>query len=112
MTSTARRDVPPIRLSIRSVTTKTGDMSIESRRNREPNATTISPVTRCTRRIAVFRVIELRIETAQRRKRFDLSALGVRVTDRADLARGIHELLCVTTRARCMRSFAGQGRLR
>ena len=42
-----------------------------------------------TSRTTVLRVIEARIETAQRWKRFDLTALRVCVTDRADRARWI-----------------------
>jgi len=112
MTGAARRDVSPICLRARRVTTKTSDMSVLSRGNREPYATTISPVTSSTRRITVLRVIEPRVETAQRWKRFDLSALRVCVTDRADRARWICELLRVTTGARRVCSFARQRRLR
>lgn len=112
MTGPARRDVPPIRLRARRVTAKTSDMSIQPRGNREPDATTIAPVTSSTRRITVLRVIEPRVETAQRWKRFDLSTLRVCVTDGADRARWICELLCVTTGARRMCSFARQRRLR
>ena len=89
MTSAARRDVPPIHLRTGRVTAKTSDMSIQSRRNRESNTTTITPVTSGTSCTTVPRVIEPRVETAQRRKRFGLSALSVRMTDRADLARWI-----------------------
>lgn len=87
MTRAARRDVAPVCLGTRRVTAKTRDVSIQPRGNREPDATTISPVTSGTTRVTVFRMIEPRIKTAQRRKRFDLSTLSVRVTDRADLAR-------------------------
>jgi len=89
MTGAARRDVPSIRLRARRVTAKTSDVSIQARRNRQPDTTTISPVTSGTSRIRMLRVIEPRVETAQRWKRFDLSTLHVCVTDRADLARGI-----------------------
>lgn len=60
----------------------------------------------------VFRVIEPDVETAQRRKRFDFSALHVRVTDRADRALRICELLRVTAGARRVVRFARQRRLR
>ena len=89
MARAARRYVSPIRLRARRVTTETHDMSILPRRNRQPHTTTISPVTSSTSRITVLRVIEPRIETAQRWKRFDLSALRVCVTDSADRARRI-----------------------
>ena len=112
MTGAARRDVASVCLRARRVAAKTRDVRIESRRNRESNTATISPVTRRTRCACMFRVIEPRVETTQRWKRLDLSALNVRVTDCADLTRLICKLLCVTTRARCMCSFAGQGRLR
>ena len=65
-----------------------------------------------TARVAVCRMIEPRIETQQRWKRFDLSALRVCVTNSANLTCPICELLRVTTRARRMRSFAGQRWLR
>ena len=89
MTSATRRDVSPVDLCIWRVTAKTGDVSIQSRRNRKANATAIAPVTRDARRATVFRVIEPRVEAPQRWKGFDLSILSVRVTDRADLARWI-----------------------
>lgn len=91
MTSATRRDVSSVCLCIRRVTAKTSDMSVQPRRNRERNATTVSPVTTGTSstRSSVLRMIEPGVETAQRWKRFDLSALRIRVTDRADLARGI-----------------------
>ena len=69
-------------------------------------------MTSCTRSARVFRVIESDVETLQRRKRFHLSALRVCMTDRAHPTRRICELLRVTTRARRMRSFARQRRLR
>ena len=112
MTRAARRDVSSIRLRARRVTAETSHMRILSRGNRESDATTIAPVTSSTRRITVLRVIEPRVETAQRWKRFDLSALRVSVTDRADRARWICELLRMTTRARRVCSFARQRRLR
>ena len=89
VTGAARRDVSSICLSSGRVTAKTGDVSIQSRGNREPNATTISPVTSGASSTTVFRVIEPRVETPQWWKRFDLSTLSIRVTDRADLARRI-----------------------
>ena len=89
MTRAARRDVFPIRLCARRVTAKTRDVRIQSRRNREPDTTTIAPVTSGASRTIVLRVIEPRIETAQRWKRFDLSTLRVCVTDGADRARRI-----------------------
>ena len=112
MTCAARRDVSTIRLRARRVTAKTSDMRILPRGNREPDATTISPVTSSTRRTTVLRVIEPRVETAQRWKRLDLSTLHVRVTDRADRARRICELLRVTAGARRVCSFTRQRRLR
>ena len=112
MTSTARRNVLPIRLGVRRVTAKTRDMSIRSRGNRESNPATIAPVTSGTSSITVFRVVKSHVETPQGRKRFDLSALRVRVTNRADGTRWICELLRVTTRARRVCSFARQCRLR
>jgi len=104
MTRAARR--------VLRVTAKTSDMSIQSRRNREPHTTTIAPVTSRARHTIVLRVIECRVETTQRRKRFYLSTLRIRVTDRADRARWICELLRVTTRARRVSRFARQRRLR
>jgi len=94
------------------MTGKTGDVSIQSRGNREPNTASTSPVTTSTSSATVFRVIEPRVETAQRWKGFDLSALSVCVTDRADLARWIRKLLRVTAGARRMRCFARERRLR
>ena len=69
-------------------------------------------MTSVTSRTTVLRVIEARIETAQPWKRFDLSALRVCVTDGADRARRVRELLRVTTGAWRVRSFARQRRLR
>lgn len=86
MTGAARRDIAPVRLCVRRVTAKTRDVSILPRRNRQPHTATVSPVTGSTRSIRVFRVIEPRVEATQWRKRLNLSALNVRVTDRADLA--------------------------
>jgi hypothetical protein len=60
----------------------------------------------------VFRVIESRVKTKQRWKRFDLAALNVCMTDRADLACRIRELLRMAASARRMCSFARQRRLR
>lgn len=112
MTGAARRDVLSVSLGSGRVTAKTGDVSIQSRGNREPNAATISPVTRGASSAGMFGVIEPRIETAQRGKGFHLPTLSVCVTDRADLARLICELLGVTAGAGCMCSFARQRRLR
>jgi hypothetical protein len=53
----------------------------------------------------VFRMIEPDVESAQRWKSFNLSALNIRVTDRADLACRICELLRMTAGARCMCGF-------
>lgn len=100
VTGAARRDIPSIRLSIWRVAAKTGDVCVRSGGDREPDAATISAVTRRTRSFPMFRVIEPRIETAQCWKRFNLSTLNVRVTDRADHARRICELLRVTACAR------------
>src|SRR5215213_518183 len=89
MTGAARRDASPVCLRAWRMTRKTGDVRIHSRWNRKPNAATIPPVTSGTGGATVLRMIEPRIETAQSWKRFDLSTLSVRVTDRADLARRI-----------------------
>ena len=86
MTSATRRNVFPIGLRIRRVTGKTGDVCIQSRRNREPDAAAVSSMTSRTRRSGVFRVIESSAEAAQWWKGFDLAALNIRVTDSADLA--------------------------
>jgi len=113
MTSAARRDVASICLCTRCVTAKTGDVSIQSRRNRESNATAISSMTSSAiGRACVFRVIEPDVETSQRRKCFDPSALRVCMTDSANLTCWICKLLRVTARARRVCCFAGQGRLR
>jgi hypothetical protein len=58
------------------------------------------------------RMIKSDVETPQRRKRFNLAALRVCVADRTDLAGGVCELLCMTTRAGRMRLFARQRGLR
>jgi hypothetical protein len=60
----------------------------------------------------VFPVVKPRIETAQGRKRFHLSALRIRMTNRADLTRRIRKLLRMTTSARRVCSFTRQRRLR
>ena len=60
----------------------------------------------------MFRMIEPDVETPQRGERFHLPTLRISMTDRTDLVRAIGELLLVTARARCVRIFARQGRLR
>jgi hypothetical protein len=112
MTGAARRDVPAVCLRVRRVTSETGDVRVHSCGNRERDAAAVGPVTSVASGASVFRVVESRVEAAQRRKGFDLSTLNVRVTDRADLARRICELLLVTTGARRVCGFAGQRRLR
>lgn len=114
MTGAARGDVSPVCLSVRRVTAKARDVSIQSRRNREPDTTPIRPVTSSTSSTcgSVLRMIESRIETPQRRKRFNRSALNIPVTDSADLTCLIRELLRMTARARCMGILARQRRLR
>jgi len=112
MTRATRRNISPVCLRAWGVTNKTRDVSVRARGDREPDTTTISAMTIGTSSFTVFRVIEARVETAQRWKRLDLSALRVRVTDRADLARRIRKLLRVTTRARRVCSFTRQCRLR
>ena len=62
--------------------------------------------------VRVLSVIESDVETPQRRKRFHLSALRIGMADRTNLTRRVCKLLLVTTRARCVRSLARQGRLR
>ena len=84
MTGATRRDVSAAGLRVRRVAAKAGDVGIRPRGNREPDAVTISPVTSGAGSVTVFRVIESRIETAQRWKRFDLSALNVRMTNRTN----------------------------
>ena len=86
MTRAARRNVSPVCLRAGRVTAKTRDMRIQPRRNRKPNATTVPSMTRSTTRVPMLRMIESRIETTQRWKRFDLPTLNVRVADRADRA--------------------------
>jgi len=94
------------------VTTETRDVSARSRGNRQPDTPAISPMTIAASSSTVFCVIEARVETAQRRKSLHLSALRIRVTDRADLAGWIRKLLRVTACARRMCSFTRQRRLR
>src|SRR5689334_16948979 len=60
----------------------------------------------------VLRVIELHVETAQRRKRFHLSTLHIGMTNRADLTLIVCKLLRVATGARRVTGFARQRRLR
>lgn len=86
MTSTARREVATVCLSIGRVTTKTSDVSIQPRWNREPHAITVSAMTSGTTRIRMLRVIEPGVETPQRGKRFDLSTLNIGMTIRANRA--------------------------
>jgi hypothetical protein len=89
MTSAARGDVLSVCLSVGRMTAKTSDVRIQTRRNRETNTTSVSPVTRSTSSARMSRVIELNVETAQGGKRFDLSTLHVCVTDSADRTRGV-----------------------
>lgn len=89
MAGAARCEVAPVRLSVRRVTTKTGDVRIQSRGNRESNSAAVSSMTSGTRSAGMFCVIESSAETAQRWKGFDFPALNIGVTDRADLARRV-----------------------
>ena len=84
MAGAARCDVASVCLCVRRMTAKTRDVRIQSRWNRERNATAIFSMTGYTTGRSVLRMIEPDIETAQRWKSFELSALNVRVTDSAD----------------------------
>ena len=106
MAGTARRDVASVCLRIRSVTAKTRDVRIQPRWDRETHATAVSTMASNTRGVSMLRMIESRIKTAQRWKSFDLAALDVCMTDRANRAGRICELLCMTARARRMVRFA------
>jgi len=114
VTRAARRDVAPVHLRGFRVTTETRDVRIHARWDRETLATPVGPVTRRTAGAerSVFRVVEFDVETLQRWKRFNFSALRVCVADRTDLACRIRELLRVTTGARRMRGLAWQCWLR
>ena len=67
------------------MTAKTRNVRIQPRRNREPNATAVTTMASSTSSARVLRVIEPCVEAAQWGEGFDLSALNVRVTNRADL---------------------------
>ena len=114
MTRAARSDVAAVDLRRRRVTTETCDVRVCSRRNRQANAVTVSSMATVASRAegGVSRMIEFDVEAPQRWKRFHLSALRIRVTDRADLARLIRELLRVTSAARSVRVLARQRRRR
>src|SRR6185436_10256067 len=87
VTRAARRDVAPVHLGGFRVTTETRDVRIHARWDRETLATPVGPVTRPTAGAerSVFRVVEFDVETLQRWKRFNFSALRVCMTDRTDL---------------------------
>ena len=112
MTRGARRNVAAIRFSVRRVTAKARRVRVQSRRNRQRDATTAASMTRRTFGTCMFRMIEPDVETAQRWERFHLPALRVRMADRTDLTSGISKLLLVTTGAGCMRILARQRRSR
>jgi len=113
VTRAARPDVAAAcRLRTGCVTTETRHVRIDPRRDRERNAAATASMTTAALAARMFRMIELDIETPQRRKRFHLSALRVSMTDRTDLASRIRELLLVTARTRRMIIFARQRRLR
>src|ERR1041384_2016131 len=108
MTGAARRDVASIRTSAGRVTDKTSQVCVQSRRNRQPNTVAVSPMTSGAAGafVGMCGVIESDIETLQRRKWFDLSCLGVCMTNRADLALIIRKLLLMTASARRVCGFA------
>ena len=114
MTGAARSDVAAIDLRRRRVTTETRNVRVCSRRNRQANAVAVSSMASGASgaEAGVSRVIEFDVEAPQRGKRFHLSALRIRVTDRADLTRLIGKLLRVTTAARRVRILARQCRRR
>ena len=112
VTRRARRNVAPVRLRVRGVTAKTRRVRVQPSRNRQRDTATAASMTGHTSRAGMFRMIEPDVETLQRRKRFHLSTLSVRVADGTDLARLVRELLLMTTRARRVRVLAGQRGLR
>ena len=98
----ARRDVAIVRLSARRMARETGLVRAQSRRYGKGRAAPFGLVTGGASDASVPRVIELHIESLQRRERLHLwlARFDVRMTDRADRAAGIGELLRVTARAR------------
>ena len=84
MAGAARRDVLSVRLCVSRMTAKTRDVGIQTRWNREPDTAAITTMASGTSSASVLGMIELGVETAQRRKSFDLPVLNVRVTDRAN----------------------------
>jgi hypothetical protein len=113
MTRAARRDVATARrLRTLSVTAKTCHVRVRPRRDRERNTATTSSMTTTALAARMLRMIELDIETPQRRKGLHLSTLRVCMANRTDLTSRIRELLLVTTCARRMIVFPRQRRLR
>lgn len=84
------------------MTLVTGLVSLQSRRNRESNAAPFRLMTDTAFHTPVARVIELHVKRFQRGKRLHrrVTQSRVRMTDRADRAAGIGELLSVATCAR------------
>ena len=102
-------------LRARRMTLVTNDVRVRSRRDRESHAAARRLVTRRatdTRRSEVASVIELDSKTLQRRKRFQRPLLNVGVTDGADRAARIRELLGVTSGAGQVAALPRPRRLR
>jgi len=105
MADAARGNIAAVCLCVGRMTAKAGDVRIQPRWNREPDATAITTMASSTSGAGMLCMIEPGVETAQRRKRFDLTALHVRVTDSTNCACRIGELRCVTACARRMVRF-------
>lgn len=97
VTGAARRDIAPVRgLRARAVTLITGIVRAQARRDRERHAASGGFVTggaALPHSPSVLRVIELRVKASERRKGFNCARLFVRMTDVADVAVRVIELL-------------------
>ena len=90
------------------MTAKTVFVRTHSGGNRERNTTISRTMTTVTPRADMLRVIELAIETLQRRKRFHRTSLRVCMTDRANrTTTAARKLRLMTTNTRRVLIFTG-----
>src|SRR5512140_1355899 len=102
MTGATRRDIAASGLGFGRVTAIAGRVCVKSRRDRKRHAAargTMAGGATDTSHFEVQRMIELHPKTLQSRKRFQRAGLYIGMTDGADRAAGIRELLCVTAGA-------------
>jgi hypothetical protein len=93
------------------MTTKAVLVRIHSHRDCERNTSISRTMTTVTSHAAMLRVIELALETSQRRERFHRASLRVGMTDRADWTTATCKQRLMATNTRRVLIFSGQRRL-